>query len=112
MRGTKLVRSSPLSSQAASLRRHFCPLGLLKMSKEASPPLKGWTGKASGVGAIATVTGLRTLFARSFGLSPVRLDTQRDSQCISFGHEDRCLVRVDAVEKSLWRCRVDDLISR
>src|SRR3981189_1945011 len=33
--------ASPLLSQAASVRRHFCPLGRLTTSKEASRLLKG-----------------------------------------------------------------------
>jgi hypothetical protein len=38
--------ASPLSSHAASVRRHCCPLGWLTTSKEASRLLKGldWQG--------------------------------------------------------------------
>src|ERR1700687_4666351 len=37
----KAHTASPLLPQAASVRRHLCPLGRLTTSKEASRPLKG-----------------------------------------------------------------------
>ena len=78
MLGTKLVRSSPLSSQAASLRRHFCPLGRLTTSKEAWRPLKWLDWQALRRRRDGTCNRPQNTFSlyRSV-LSPVRLDTQR-----------------------------------
>src|SRR6516225_6568804 len=100
MRATKLVRSSPTRHRLlASLL--FLPLGRLTTSKEAWRPLKwlDWQSfrrRRDG----ASDWPQNTFSLHRSGLSPVRLDTQRDPQCISFAREDRRRVRGCAVKKT------------
>src|SRR3984893_8737959 len=71
--------ASSASSQADSVRRHFCPLGRLRTSKEASRPLKRLDRKSFLRRRMSRQRPTSELFfAPSFRLSPVRLDTQRD----------------------------------